>query len=257
MANLRSNLIRIAHSLPSGDAGREDILHVLREDTFRLAFSKLAAPKKKEELPPVLVKGYDGFADQVRALEAADSEVKRLKAEIEAATGGILPKLDAAEKDYKKAVETIKKEYKDNLTEQGKVIIERKTSLIEAMVQLKVGSRIGTLDAVQVELLAKVTEKYGAEVADFIKTTTDALRDQNKSVTASLEGFSLEQRAGKTAGIADALGKFKDFFMKGWKKIVEVTKAATKLVLGQGKKVEKAHSEFMKAFDNAISGATV
>lgn len=256
MATLRSNLIRIAHTLPSGDAGREDILHVLREDTFRLAFSKLAA-KKKEELPPVLVKGYDGFADQVRALEAADSEVKRLKAEIEAATGGILPKLKAAEKDYTKAVDTIKKEYKENLTAQGTVIVERKTSLIEAMVQLQITPVKGNLDSVQEALLAKVTEKYGAEVAEFIKVTTESLRDQNKIMRASLDGFSLEMRAGKTAGVADALGKFRDFFMKGWKKLVEVTKAATKLVLGQGKKVEKAHTAFMKAFDNAASGATV
>lgn len=249
MANLRSNLIRIAHSLPVGDVGRGDILHVLREDTFNSAYNKLAA--KKEALPPVLVKGYDGFAAQVRLLEKASTEVERLKAEIEKATSGLLAQLKDAEKDEKGAIETIKKEYKDNLTAQGDVIIERKTSLIEAQVMLKVGERIATLDAIQLKLLASVTEKYGAEVAKFLETTTDALRDQNKSVTIALKGYSIVDRAGeKTAGLSEALAAFTTWIKKGWEKIVEVAKSATKIILGSGAKVEKAHNAFMTAFES-------
>lgn len=250
MSDLRSNLIRVASTLPAGDPGRSEILHVIREHDVRLAFDKAAASK----LPTVLVQGYDGFTDQIRALSEADSEVKRLEAEIEALAGDLTKKLKDAEKGYKEAVESIRDAYKENLASQGNVIIERKTKLVEAQAKLKVVGVKGTLNAVQTDMLAAVTEKYGAEVAAFIKATQDALQEQHSTMRISMEGFILEAResASKTASdktafnIVSVLAKFRDYIKKGWSKIVEVAKAATDVITGRSKNVEKAHTEFMK-----------
>lgn len=253
MSNLRSNLIRVASTLPAGSAERGEILHVVRENDLRVAFDKSAASK----LPSSLVAGYDGFTDQIRALSEADAEVKRLNAEIEALTGDLTKKLKDADKNYKDAVEAIKDAYKDNLTVQGNVIIERKTKLVEAQAKLKVVGVKGTLNAVQEDLIAAVTEKYGAEVASFIKATQDALQEQHKTMRISMEGFILEARnagektaSDKTAfgfNIVSVLAKFRDYIKKGWSKIVEVAKAATDVIMGRSAKVEKAHDDFMKA----------
>lgn len=252
MSDLRSNLIRVASTLPAGDPGRSEILHVIRENDVRLAFDKVSASK----LPTALVAGYDGFTDQIRALSDAEAEVKRLEAEIEALTGDLTKKLKDAEKGYKDAVDSIKDAYKDNLAAQGNVIIERKTKLVEAQAKLKVVGVKGTLNAIQADMLAAVTEKYGKEVAAFIKATQDALQEQHSTMRISLEGFVLEAReaAGKTASankaafnIVGVLAKFRDYVKKGWSKIVEVAKAATDVIMGRAKKVESAHAEFMKA----------
>lgn len=252
MSDLRSNLIRVASTLPAGDPGRSEILHVIRENDVRLSFGKAAASK----LPTRLVAGYDGFTDQIRELAEAEASVKRLQAEIDALTGDLSKKLKDAEKGYKDAVEAIKDAYKENLSAQGNVIIERKTKLVEAQAKLKVVGVKGTLNSVQEDMLAAVTEKYGAEVAAFIKATQDALQEQHSTMRISLDGFVLEAReaAGKTAAsktalsfnIVGVLAKFRDYVKKGWSKIVEVAKAATDVILGRSAKVEKAHNEFLK-----------
>ena len=174
-----------------------------------------------------------------------------------AATGDLAKKLKEADKSYKDAVEAIKDAYKENLSTQGNVVIERKTKLVEAQAKLKVVGVKGTLTAVQEDLLSAVTEKYGAEVASFIKATQDALQEQHKTMRISLEGFVLEARnagektaSDKTAfgfNIVGVLAKFRDYIKKGWSKIIEVAKAATDVILGRSKQVEKAHSDFMKA----------
>lgn len=254
MSNLRSNLIRVASTLPAGSSERGEILHIVRENDVSLAFAKAAASK----LPTSLVAGYDGFTDQIRDLERAATDVERLEKEIEALTGDLTKKLKEAEKGYKEAVEAIKDAYKDNLTAQGNVIIERKTKLVEAQAKLKVVGVKGTLNAVQKDLLLAVTEKYGEEVADFIKATQAALQEQHSTMRISLEGFVLEARnatekvaSDKTAfNIVGVLAKFRDYVKKGWSKIVEVAKVATDVIMNRSKKVEKAHSEFMKTLES-------
>lgn len=251
MSDLKVKLIRVAQSLPKGDPNRRAIAHLFREEEAEQDLRTAAS-----KMPTVLVQGYDGFTNQIRDLSAAETHLKMIQAEMDAVAGDLLKRLKEADKTYKDAVEAIKDAYKENLEAQGNVIIERKTALVEAQAKLKVVAVKGTLNAVQEQMLAAVTAKYGDEVAKFIMTTTEALQEQHKSMRVSLDGFVLEAREAspsKTAAkkqafsIVSVLSKFRDYIKSGWDKIVAVAKTATDVIFGSGAKVEKAHNEFMSA----------
>lgn len=251
MSDLKIKLLRVANSLPKGDPKRRAIAHLFREEEAETALRTAAS-----KMPTVLVQGYDGFTNQIRDLSAAETHLKTIQAEIDAVAGDLLKRLKEADKTYKDAVEAIKDAYKENLEAQGNVIIERKTALVEAQAKLKVVAVKGTLNSVQEQMLAAVTEKYGKEVADFIMTTNESLQEQHKSMRVSLDGFVLEAREaspGKTASkkqafsIVSVLSKFRDYIKNGWDKIIQIAKTATDVIFGSGKKVEKAHNEFMSA----------
>jgi hypothetical protein len=157
----------------------------------------------------------------------------------------------------------MRKAVPEELTEQGRVVMARKTALVEAsaIMQLKRNKR--TLNQVQAELLAAVAEEYGDEVADFIKTTSAALRDEKKKLVVVLEGFNLEDRtmsaSEKQAGILDALTKFRDWLVGGIRKLLGFFSTATRVVKGAGSNVEKVHDKFMreaKAIEKMGSGAS-
>lgn len=251
MSNLRSNLIRVASTLPAGDPGRGDILHVIRENDMRLAFDKVSASK----LPTVVVQGYEGFVDQVRVLSDLENKTNTLKDQLEAIAGDLPKQIEEAEKEYKDQQESIKKAYKTELGAQGNIIIERKTALTKAIANLQSSAMPRTLNAIQAELLAKVTEKYGAEVADFIKVTTEALQEQDKTLRVVFKGFSLESREGKKAfNVVQVLAQFRDYIKKSWQKIVDIAKTATSVMKNRSSKVDKAHTEFMKAIEAVNKG---
>ncbi len=208
------------------------------------------------KLPDVLVQGFDGFTDQVRQLEELSTQIQELEKQIEAATGPLLANKKALDAELAKVIDTLKTEYKENLSAQGNVTIERKTKLVEARAMLKVSPVVRTLDAVQAELLAKVTAKYSEEVAAFIKTETASLRDMNKTLRVAFQGFEMQHRAMKTAslkqaGLADLLTRFQDFLMKGWNKMVQMVQNSTKVLMSSSASVEKAHGEFVKALSAA------
>ena len=255
MSDLKVQLLRVASTLPKGDPNRRAIAHLFREEEAETALRTAAS-----KMPTVLVQGYEGFTNQIRDLSAAETHLKTIQAEIDAVAGDLLKRLKEADKAYKDAVEAIKDAYKENLEAQGNVIIERKTSLVGAQAKLKVVAVKGTLNSVQEQMLAAVTEKYGDEVAQFILTTNEALQEQHKTMRVSLDGFVLEAREAspsKTAArkqafsIVGVLAKFRDYIKNGWDKIVSVAKAATDVILGGGAKVEKAHNEFMAALKSA------
>jgi hypothetical protein len=209
------------------------------------------------KMPDVLVQGYDGFVDQVRAISPLVDRIEKLKAEIEAAAGPLLKEKAALDKEYATAVKEVTDTYKDKLTEISNVTIVRKTKLVEAQAMLKVVATKRTLNDVQTEMLAAVAARYGEEVAAFIQTTQSALQDIDKNMRITVQGFELEQRAKtaafngvRVAGLADMLGKFRSLLERGWKKIVSVAQAAASMVMGAAAKVEKRENEFFKALDN-------
>ena len=216
--------------------------------------SSLEVKEAASKMPDVLIQGYDGFTDQVRGISELQDRVEELKAELAAAAGD-LPKLLAdAEKEYKKAAQVVVTTYKEKLTEVGNITIQRKTKLVEAQASLKVVATKRSLNDVQAEMLAAVTEKYGEEVAAFIAQTQSALQDMDKKMRITVQGFELEQRARtasyngvKVAGLADMLGKFRTVLEKGWSKMVSVAQAAVKIISGASKRVEKAENDFFKA----------
>lgn len=222
-------------------------------DEFEASLEKSAASK----MPEILVQGFDGFTDQIRAIAPLQDKIEELKAEIEAAAGPLLKQQKDLEKEYKKAVGEVTSTYKEKLTEIGNVTIQRKTKLVEAQAKLKVVATKRSLNDVQAEMLAAVTEKYGSEVADFIAATQSALRDMDKKMRITVQGFELEQRARtasyngvKVAGLADMLGKFRSLMERGWKKMVSVAQAAASIIMGASKKVEKAENDFFKALND-------
>lgn len=223
-------------------------------DKFAALLTEAEASLKTSasKLPEVMVQGYDGFTDQIRQLEVLSTQAQELDAQIQAAVGPLLEKSKGLEKEIAVVHDTIKKEYKENLTAIGNVTIERKTALVEARAMLKVSAVKRSLNDVQVELLASVTEKYGKEIAEYIATTQAALQDVNKNMRVAFQGFELEARAldktasSKQAGLADLLSRFQDFLSKSWKKLVSVVQHAATLVAGASKQADRTHVEFMK-----------
>ena len=242
-------------------AKRIDLISDAVETTAAINFPNAKAaytPPVKSKLPDVKVQGYKGFTDQVRELEELSTESARLAAEIEAAIGPLLEKKKDMDKKIKRVHETIKKEYKENLTEIGNITIERKTQLVEAAAMLQVQSVRGRLDHVQAEMLQKVTDKYGAATASFITETTETLRDTNRKMRVSFKGFEMEMKtaSAKDAGVADMVTRFQDVLMKGWSKMVDFIKNAAKHVRNAAKPVEKAHDEFISAIKAVEAGKT-
>ena len=210
--------------------------------------------------PEYSVQGYDGFTDQIRAITPLTDQIAELSAAIEAAAGPLISERSGLEKDYKKKVDEVKKTYKAQLSAIGDVTIERKTSLVEARARLKVDAVKRSLNEVQAELLAAVTEKYGAEAALFISKTQDALRDLDKNMRITIEGFELEQRvmsktgSAKEAGLVDVLGKFHSYFDRAWKKLVQMANTALSIVTSAGKSMGKAHADFMGVLNDIQTG---
>jgi hypothetical protein len=216
-----------------------------------------AAPKAS----PIIVQAFDGFTEQIRQLEALNTQALELQAQIDAAVAPLIKAKGALDKDMAKIHETLKNEYKENLDQVGNITLERKTKLVTARATLKVAEVKGTLNAVQEDMLAKVTEKYGEEVAAFIRVETAALQDLNKTLRVAFQGFELEQRASKTAskqaGLVDMLTRFQDFLRKGWSKMVQMVQNVTKIVSASSDKVEAAHNDFMKILDQDAKTASV
>jgi len=213
------------------------------------------------KLPEVTAQGYDGFTAQISELEKLSTQAQALQAAIEAAVGPLLADKKALDTAMSKIHDTIKTEYKDNLTAIGNVTIERKTKLVEARAMLKVSAVKRNLNEVQVELLARVTEKYSADVAEFIMAETAALQDLNKNLRVAFQGFELEHRATKTAsmrqsGMADLLTRFQTLLSNGWQKMVQMVQNAAKLVMSSSAQVEKTHNEFMKVLSSEGKSAS-
>lgn len=254
---LRNRLIRVASTLPKGSSERRALVtliqaHTPTHDAALSNILRLAASK----MPDILVQGFEGFTDQVRQLDMLSTQAEELQARIDALVGPLLQEKAGLDKDIKKVHEEIKDAYKENLTAIGNVTIERKTALVQANAKLKVVARKATLDSVQAELLSQVAEKYGADVAAFISTTADALREANRSMAITFQGFELEARVSKTAatksaGIVDALTKFQSYLMSKWRAIVATIKTAFQVVTASANKVEKSHSALMAAIDKA------
>ncbi len=217
-----------------------------------------AAPKGKDA---VIVQAFDGFTDQIRQLEALNTQAMELQAQIDAAVAPLLASKAALDKEMSKIHETLKNEYKENLTAVGNITLERKTKLVEARAMLKVSEVKGTLNAVQSEMLAKVAEKYGQEVASFIRVETAALQDLHKTLRVAFQGFELEQRAAKTAslkqaGLVDLLTRFQDFLKKGWNKMVQMVQNVAKIVSASSEKVEDAHNDFVRVLSRDLKTAS-
>lgn len=227
---------------------------------------KLAAATDKtaaSKLDSVTVQGYDGFTAQIRVLDELSTQAASLEAQIDAAIGPLLTQKAGLDKDIAKVHQTIKDEYKQNLDAVGNVTIERKTALVAARAKLQVVAVKRTLNDVQAELLAAIIEKYGKEVADFIKVTQGALQDTDKQMRVAFKGFELEQKAmqthtasAKTAGLADLLATFQGWLDKGWKKMVQVAKTVGAIVSRSGSSCAKAHDSFMGSLDDIASGKT-
>lgn len=248
---LRQRLIRVASQLPQGSAERRQVLALLRE----AAPSSPSFFGKTTKLPFIDVQGYAGFTDQIRQLQDLSTQANALAAQIDAAVSPLLKEKAKLDKDIKAVHETIKGEYKENLTKIGNITIERKTALVDARAMIQVVEKKRDLDEVQAELLQAVIAKYGKEVADFIETTSAALQDTNKNMAIAFKGFELEHKAKtasvREAGMLDNLVRFRDYLMSGWKRLVSVVQNALGLVENASAKVEKTHNELVKAI-NAV-----
>ena len=253
---LRNRLVRVAASLPKGSAERRTLVAFLaaNQPTHDAGLSRilrLAASK----MPEVTVQGFEGFTDQIRQLSELSTAAEELQARIDAAVAPLLAEKAGLDKDIKKVHEEIKGAYKENLTAIGNVTIERKTALVTASAMLKVTARKATLDSVQAELLSQVAQKYGDEVAEFIKATQEALREANKTMAIAFQGFDLEARLAKTAstksagGLVEALTKFKTYLMSKWQSLVATIQTAFTVVDSKADKVERTHKELMAAID--------
>ena len=243
-----------------GQFTQVDLYEVSEEFGGRLAAATKSAASK---LDYVSVQGYDGFTAQIRELDELSTKAASLQAQIDAAVGPLLTTKAGLDADIAKVHKVIKDEYKSNLSAVGNVTIERKTALVEARATLQVVAVKRSLNDVQAELLAAVIEKYGKEVAEFIKTTSSALQDADKQMRVAFKGFELEQKAMQThtastkvAGMADLLATFQDWLDKGWKKMVQVAKTIGAMVTRSGASVAKAHDSFMGSLDDFATGKT-
>jgi hypothetical protein len=203
--------------------------------------------KTAADLP--VIPGFVGFTEHIRGLSALADEMEELSAEIEAAAGDLLRKKERLDDEYDAAVSKLRKAVPQELEAQGRIIMERKTGLVEASAILQLQRRKRSLNQVQAELLASVADKYDAEVARFIKTTTAALQDEKKKLIVAFKGFHLEERqmaASKTAGVLSTFLKFRDWLVDGLSKFLRFFATATRLIKGAGSEVESAHKDFMK-----------
>lgn len=215
-----------------------------------------AVKTAKSTMEDIQVNGYEGFVDQIRALDSLNTRAVSLDERIQAAVGPLLTERAGLEKEMKKIHEKIKDDFKESLGQIGNVTIARKTKLVSAIAKLQVVARKRTINDVQEELLVAVVEKYGAEVAAFIKSTTSALQDAEKALAVSFKGFELEERvvgktaSGRSAGLADLLSRFQSYLSKGWRKLTQLASAALSIVTRADADVEKVHDELMNLLDS-------
>jgi len=204
-------------------------------------------------MPTINVQGFRGFTDQVRRLDELSTEIEMLEAELEAATSGLLSRKKDLDKEMKAAVEVLKKDYKENLSAQGNVIIERKTALVDAQARLAVVARRRTPQKVRDELLAALAEEYGESIRQRLPELENALREEKKTMAVAFKGFELEMRtasvADKNAGVLDKLVRFREWLVGGLKRIVGMAEQATRLFKGVGRKMEKDTSMFLRELD--------
>jgi hypothetical protein len=234
---LRYKLIRTAHANPG--PVRAAILEIIQD------FDKTAETK---------LRGWSGFTDQMRALNAAKDEVAKRKAEITALVpADVLKAKSDAEKELKKHQKQFTDDYKEHCDDLGDVIIAQSTKLTECEARIKVAAVKRTLTQVEAEVLAAVAEKYGHEIAGFIATVTSTLRDQEKTLRVTHKGFELENRVAslnpgaRTAGLLDKLTQFRGWFEKTWKKMSAMLAGGLRMVMGDAKQADKAYSELDKA----------
>ena len=210
---------------------------------------------------PEILQGFAGFTGHIRRLGEIGTELEQNKAQIEAIAGDLLRKKKDLDKEYDAAVKKLKDAVPKEIEAQGRIVMERKTALVQATAIMQVKRNPRTMNQVEAEMLRAVAEQYGDEVAAFIKVTTKTLRDQNKKMSVLVEGFSLEDRTlsastDKEAGLLDALTRFREWIVKGFGKMISFFSTATRIISGAGKNCEKAHDQFLKqarAFEKAAS----
>jgi len=212
-------------------------------------FMSLSRNLDKTADVPILL-GFRGFTEHIRSLDELGTELEETKAKLEAVAGDLLRKEKDLDKEYSAAVKKLRDAVPRDIDAQGRIVMERKTALVEAQAIMQVKRSKRSLNEVQAELLQAVADEYGDEVAKFIKTTSSALRDQNKKMSVVFEGFNLEDRtlsaSTKTGGLLDALSKFRDWLVKGVGNLLRFFSTATRMITGAGKNVDKVHGKFMK-----------
>jgi hypothetical protein len=226
----------------------------MEEAAEKLASMMVEADRVLEAvMPTVQVKGFAGFTDQIRRLDELSSEIELLEAELDAATKGLLTRKKDLDKEMKKAVEVLKKDYKDNLGQQGNVVIERKTALVDALARLAVVARKRTPQAVREEMLAILANEYGASIMDRIPELENTLREEKKTLAVAFKGFELEMRTAsaedKQAGVLDKLVRFREWLVGGLRRILSMGQQATRLFKGVGQKMKKDTDAFLKELD--------
>lgn len=234
---LRNRLIRTAHENPG--PVRSAILEIIQD------YDKTAETK---------LRGWSGFTDQMRDLDALAQEVKKRKAEIAALVPpDVLKAKSDAEKELKKHQKKFTEDYKEHCDDLGDVIIAQSTKLTECEARIKVAAVKRTLTQIEAEMLAAVAEKYGHEVSGFVATITATLRDQEKTLRVTHKGFELENKVAsvapnaRTAGLLDKLTQFRDWFEKTWQKMSGMFSSAMRMILGDAKKADKAYADLDKA----------
>ncbi len=203
-------------------------------------------------MPTVQVKGFAGFTNQIRRLDELSNEIELLERELEAATQGLLSRKKDLDKEMKKAVQELKDDYKENLSAQGNVVIERKTALVDALARLAVVARKRTPQMVREEMLAVLANEYGASIMDRIPELESALREERKTLTVSFKGFELMAHAPsptasvKQAGILDKIVRFREWLLGGLRRILALGTQATRLFKGVGQKMDRDTKTFLK-----------
>ena len=241
---LRHQLIRVASQMPPGSAERRQVIALIKQPSEYFG--------KTTKLPFVDVQGFAGFTDQVRALERLNTQAETLAAQIDAAVAPLVTEKSKLDKEIKKVEEELKKEYKDNLSQIGNIIITRKTALVDAYAMVQVVSKDPTIDAENAELLSAIIAQYGEEVATFIKRTAGVLKETNQKMAISFKGFELEHRnktAGlrRDAGLLNQLVQFREYMMSQAGKLINFVKQALGLVKASSARVDKVHAALLNA----------
>ena len=227
----------------------------IEEAADKLASMMVEADRVLEAvMPTVNVKGFRGFTEQVRRLDELSSEIELLEAELEAATKGLLSRKKDLDKEMKKAVQELKDDYKENLSAQGNVVIERKTALVDALARLSVVARKRTPQMVREEMLAVLANEYGASITDRLPELENALREEQKTLAVAFKGFELEMRTAsvedkQAAGVLDKLVRFREWLVGGLRRILSMGQQATRLFKGVGQKMKKDTDVFLKELD--------
>jgi len=208
----------------------------------------------KESGVPV-IPGFPGMTPHIRTLSGLRDQLDLLAKRIEAEAGELLRQKKGLDKEYTAAVEAFRKDVPAELELQGRLIMVRKTALIEVEAQMQVKRNPRTPQQVQNELLARVTEAYSQEVADFIVTTEKTLRQQDKKMSIVFEGFKLEERtkaaSAKEAGMLDMLVRFRDWMVGKSSTLLRYFKTATSVIKGADADVEAVAKQWEKAFKEA------